>query len=260
MTGYTKLFSSIITSTIWREPKETKVLWITMLALAGKDGHVAGSVPGLAHLAGLSIPETESALLTLSSPDPYSRTPEADGRRIIACEGGWNLVNHSKYRKMLNADERREYLRVKQAERREAMRQQVSTSVAGASTPSTHAEAEAEAELVLATPTIPSNDACPALIYAAYPRKVAKAEAIKAINVAIKALKAKHADPAAHLLERVTAYADAVATWPADRRQFIPHPATWIRQGRYEDDPAQWRGESTKPRSWQPDPNDPEAF
>jgi hypothetical protein len=148
MNGYTKLFSSIITSTIWQEPKETKVLWVTMLALADRDGYVAGSVPGLARMAGLTLQETERALATLRAPDPYSRTKTADGRRIADADGGWNLVNHAKYRRMLNAEERREYLRVKQAERRASVNkcQQMSTSVAPASTVSTHAEAEAEAE------------------------------------------------------------------------------------------------------------------
>ena len=46
---------------------------------------------------------------------------------------------------------------------------------------------------------------------------------------------------AAHLLDRVTAYAAAVATWPEADRQFIPHPATWFNRGSYDDDPATWQ-------------------
>ena len=47
MTGYTKLFGSIVDSTIWRESKETKIVWITMLAKANKEGIVEASLPGL---------------------------------------------------------------------------------------------------------------------------------------------------------------------------------------------------------------------
>ncbi len=32
--AYTKLFHSIVTSTIWRETDPTRIVWITMLALA----------------------------------------------------------------------------------------------------------------------------------------------------------------------------------------------------------------------------------
>ncbi len=142
MTGYSKLFGSIITSTIWREDKETKILWITMLALKDKNGDVEGSVPGLADMARLTIEETEEALEKLRSPDPHSRTKENEGRRIEDVDGGWHVLNHQKYRDKMNADERREYLRIKQAEHREKK----STSVnkrKQKSTLSTHAEADA---------------------------------------------------------------------------------------------------------------------
>lgn len=143
MAGYTKLFSTIVTSTIWREPKETKILWITMLALSNKEGVVEGSVPGLAHLAGLTIEEAEVSLRTLSNPDPYSRSKELDGVRIKEVEGGWMLVNHAKYRALLSAEERREYLRKKQAEYRS---KQPSTDVSDKYTPSTHTEAKADTD------------------------------------------------------------------------------------------------------------------
>jgi hypothetical protein len=56
VTGYTKLFSSIVSSTLWREPAATKVVWITMLALADRHGEVEASIPGLAHTKGSNIP------------------------------------------------------------------------------------------------------------------------------------------------------------------------------------------------------------
>jgi hypothetical protein len=118
MTGYTKLFGSIITSTIWREDKETKILWITMLALKNKAGIVEGSVPGLSDMARLSLAETIAALKILSEPDEFSRTKEFEGRRIQDVDGGWLILNHKKWRDKMNADERREYLRIKQAEHR----------------------------------------------------------------------------------------------------------------------------------------------
>lgn len=149
MNGYTKLFGSIIASTIWREDDKTRIVWITMLAMANKDGNVEASVPGLADMARVKIKECEAALMKLMSPDEYSRSREFDGKRIEEIDGGWHLLNHGKYRAKMNADDRREYLTKKQAERRARLREEaLSTGVNKCqqmSTLSTHAEAEAKA-------------------------------------------------------------------------------------------------------------------
>jgi hypothetical protein len=111
MTGYTKLFGSIVASTIWEESNETRIVWITMLAMADQYGIVDSSVPGLAKFAKVSIEDTQLALKTLMSPDPYSRSKEYDGRRIQETDGGWLILNHGKYRAKSNYDERRERTR-----------------------------------------------------------------------------------------------------------------------------------------------------
>jgi hypothetical protein len=119
MTGYTKLFNSILGSTVWREPAATKVVWITMLALADRYGEVEASIPGLAHLSGQSIEETEAALKTFLAPDPYSRTPEHEGRRIEAIDGGWCILNHGKYRERMSEEDTKERNKIRQARFRE---------------------------------------------------------------------------------------------------------------------------------------------
>lgn len=103
--GYTKLFNSIITSTIWTEDDKTRIVWITMLALADKNGEVQGSVPGLARLSGVSVEAAEAALKKFLSPDLHSRTKDDEGRRIEVIDGGWHLLNHAKYRAMASKDE-----------------------------------------------------------------------------------------------------------------------------------------------------------
>lgn len=88
MTGYSKLFASIVTSTIWREDIATKVVWITMLALKDQHGIVEGSIPGLAHMAGVTVEQAEIAVAKFLAPDPYSRSSEYEGRRIEVVDGG----------------------------------------------------------------------------------------------------------------------------------------------------------------------------
>lgn len=119
MSGYTKLFNSILASTVWSEPNEVRIVWITMLAMANKDGVVEGAVPGLAVFARLSVEETRRALARLASPDEDSRSKEQEGRRIEPIDGGWKLINHYKYRQQMSKDERREYLRIKKQEQRQ---------------------------------------------------------------------------------------------------------------------------------------------
>lgn len=105
MNGYTKLFSSILASSIWSEDDQTRIVWITLLAMADKHGEVHASVPGLARLAGVPIAATETALQRFLSPDPYSRTPDNEGRRLLPMEGGWRIANHAKYRLMASRED-----------------------------------------------------------------------------------------------------------------------------------------------------------
>lgn len=118
MTGYTKLFSSIIHSTIWQEPPEIKVVWITMLAMKNRDGQVLCSLPGLAKAAGVTVEQCQVALEKFRSPDPYSSTREHEGRRIQDIEGGWFIINHYKYQEALSLEDRRAYWALKQREAR----------------------------------------------------------------------------------------------------------------------------------------------
>jgi len=77
-------------------------------------------------------------------------------------------------------------------------------------------------------------------VYKAYPKKVAKPAALKAIERALKTT------PFEKLLELTQKYAEAV---DGSDLQFIPHPATWFNQERYNDDPSTWRRSSTDKRT-----------
>lgn len=107
VTGFTKLFSGIVFSTVWREEMHVKVVWVTMLALANRDGCVLASLPGLADASRVTLDQCKEALTRLGAPDKYSRTKDNEGRRIEECDGGWRLLNYTKYRELRSADERR---------------------------------------------------------------------------------------------------------------------------------------------------------
>lgn len=95
---FAKLYAQILTSTVWQEPESTRLVWITLLALKDEDGYVGASVPGLAHVARVSMEDCETALATFEAPDEHSRTKDFDGRRIEVVDGGWLVLNADKYR------------------------------------------------------------------------------------------------------------------------------------------------------------------
>ena len=123
MAGFAKVFDSILTSTIWAEDHATVRVWIAMLASADAEGLVEGSIPGFAHVARVTREEMEHALKVLTSPDPDSRTQEYEGRRIRAFPGGWEILNHAKYRARAQAKEgsRAPYYRAYRAKKRAEM-------------------------------------------------------------------------------------------------------------------------------------------
>lgn len=122
MNGWTKLWATIITSSIWSEDDKTRLVWITLLAVADKYDNVSGAIPGIAALARVSVKDCRKALEKLEQPDADSRSTESEGRRIQKIEGGWHIINRRKYREMASEIERREYLRQKQAERRQKLK------------------------------------------------------------------------------------------------------------------------------------------
>lgn len=68
-------------------------------------------------------------------------------------------------------------------------------------------------------------------VYTLYPRKVGKPSAIKAI------IRASKETDFPVLCEKTEAYSKACI---GKDPQYIPHPATWFNQQRYNDDPATW--------------------
>jgi hypothetical protein len=80
-------------------------------------------------------------------------------------------------------------------------------------------------------------------IYSEYPRKVAKKNGIQAI------LKAINKNEPGFLLERTKAFATAIG-WK--EKQYIPHPATWFNEERFNDDPSEWSQSAKQSNANQP--------
>lgn len=166
MAGYTKLWSDIVHSTIWREEAHVRLVWITMLAISDRNGYVGASLPGLADAARVSVDQCREALTRLSAPDPDSRTKEHEGRRLKDADGGWTILNYL-YHREREAGERRR-VQVREAVRRHRAKKDTPVSdysdFNGASNrgkPMQRHRAEAEAE---AKETTDTQDAPTALV------------------------------------------------------------------------------------------------
>jgi hypothetical protein len=116
--GFTLLWSKILDSSIWMEDKDTRIVWITMLAMKDQDGIVRAARVSLAHRARVSESECEKALKVLSAPDPQSMTKDNEGRRIKEVPGGWIILNHELYR--FSTEAKREFWRQQKADQRES--------------------------------------------------------------------------------------------------------------------------------------------
>lgn len=72
------------------------------------------------------------------------------------------------------------------------------------------------------------------ILFELYPRHVGKRAALTTISSALERVSYFQ------LRARVQAFRTAVDTWPPEQLDFCPNPATWFREGRYDDDPETW--------------------
>lgn len=118
MVSFVKLFTSLLDSSTWALPDSQRVIWITLLGMANSRGRVHASICGIANRARKSIPEVQEALQVFLSPDPYSRSKEHEGRRLLEIDGGWQLVTYEKHHRALTLENVRESKRAYAARRR----------------------------------------------------------------------------------------------------------------------------------------------
>jgi hypothetical protein len=146
---YSKLFTKILDSSIWLEPQSTRIVWITMLAAMDQDGMCQfASVLNVARRANVNVEEATAALKVLESPDPHSSDPDNDGRRIERVPGGWIVLNATKYRAIVSANESRRLAKERAQRYRDKKKKGVTKrdETAERNAPITQSEAEAEAE------------------------------------------------------------------------------------------------------------------
>ena len=215
---YVKMYEQLFNSSIMEQPLDIRYIWMCILTLADKEGYIDMTIPSIARRINISDNKVANAIDLFVAPDPSSRTPDHDGRRLepIRESFGWRVINYIKYRDLRDQEARREYMRDYMKKRRTQNVKHVNTCKQSLA----HTD----------TDTTTYKSAFFDLFWREYPKKKGKGAA----ESAWKKLK-----PDAKLQLRIMAALKsqkAGKDWLKDAGQFIPHPATWLNQHRWEDE------------------------
>ncbi len=106
---HNSIFQSSV-STDW----QAWVVLVAMCVLADEDDNVLSDVPRLARHTNLPEEVVVRGIAALSAPDPSSKNPREEGRRIVPIDAdrpglGWHIVNREIFKRMFSAEHRRQY-------------------------------------------------------------------------------------------------------------------------------------------------------
>lgn len=74
VSGWNRLLCRILDSSLWAESDQTRIVWITLLAMADRYGRVISSIIGVQHRARVPMEACVEALDIFSKPDAHSTT------------------------------------------------------------------------------------------------------------------------------------------------------------------------------------------
>lgn len=119
---YGKIFDSMYDGTI-AEDWRALITFQQMIVLCDADGTIDMTPGSIARRTGIPIEHIKAGIDILENPDPYSRTPDQEGRRIVRLDEhrawGWYLVNHAYYKGLQDSDEVRRQNRDRKRRQRE---------------------------------------------------------------------------------------------------------------------------------------------
>ena len=116
---YGKIFESLYEGSMVGAGPTIFAVWGYCIAKADSNGIVILNPALLAPIIGTSRDDIEQAIEYLTSPDPHSKNPEHEGRRLINVSGyAYTVVSHAIYRDIKTNQDRREYMREYMRKRR----------------------------------------------------------------------------------------------------------------------------------------------
>lgn len=233
-----KFYAKTFTGSMFGAGLNVFAVWGYAIANARPpEGDVELNPKLLSALLGGTEEDVKKAIEYLSQPDKDSRSPNHYGKRIIKIsQFNYKLVNFVEHRAGAGEEERKRYHREKQRLYRSRLyvKRDVSDSIA--TIPQAEAEAEAEKKTTSSSkrPTPPKDFLT---YWTAYPKKIGKQAALRAWLIAAK----KGILPPIDQILKALETQKNDDQWCKDGGQYIPHPTTWINQGRWDDQPIPWQ-------------------
>lgn len=118
---YGKIFQSMYDGTIavnWK----ALITFQQMIVLCDSEGLIDITPPALSKRTGIPLDIIKEGIEFLTQPDPYSRSQEYEGRRLVLIDDhrpwGWVIVNHGYYRNLASVDDKREKARIRKQKQR----------------------------------------------------------------------------------------------------------------------------------------------
>mgnify|MGYP003627826165 CR=1 FL=1 len=107
---FVKLFNQILDSSI-ADDRRLRHFFTDILLCSDAQGYVMMTEAAISRRIGTTIDEVTWGLAELMKPDPRSKTPDHEGRRIEAVEGsgyGWRVINFETYKSLRSNEDMRD--------------------------------------------------------------------------------------------------------------------------------------------------------
>ena len=227
---YGKIFDTMYDGTLYGK-WEAMVTFQQMIVLCDADGTIDMTPMAISARTGIPREIIDKGIEALEAPDPYTRTPGSDGRRILRLDDhrpwGWSIVNHSKYKGLRDAEEVRAQNRERKRKQREREGSQMSRDVTQCHTMSRHTDTD--------TDTVKKGQKAPPLthrfedFWTVYPKKRKKKTA-KEIWC-----RKKLSHKADTLIADIENRKLRDQQW---KDGYVPDPTTYLNQERWDDELA----------------------
>jgi hypothetical protein len=212
MARYAKIFDSLWDGSM-RGLTDPLLVFINLLTHSDEFGVVDRHWRAISDETGLDETRIINAISFLEQPDPESRTPDCEGRRIVRLDShrtwGWKIVNHLKYRQLCT--------KTQNAERQAKHRKNNDEITCGHKLPV----------------GVDVDDVVSKFewFWKAYPNKVGKQVATASwFKVASRGV-----IPFEKIMDTVEKFKTSTK-WREENGKYIPHPATWLNQQRWTDE------------------------
>ena len=215
---YAKISESIYEGSLVEDWKAL-ITFQQMIVLCDSEGILDMTPSAISRRTNIPIDIIEHGISVLEEPDPLSRTPDENGKRIVRLDEhrdwGWFIVNHKKYREITDYETIKEQNRERQRRYRE--RQKSNVTVTENNGQSRHTDTDTKADT-----NKNNNGQYFDRFWTAYPKKRKKKEAREV-------WKRKKLDEKIDiLLTDIQLRLEHDERWKKD---FIPDPPTYLRVG-----------------------------